>query len=745
MEINNFSPSSQANKGSSLDSRVVAEERSVLSEVISAFFEHRKLVASVMLCALLCGLLWSFLTKPVYRATGLLQIEETSAGGAASLKEFGALLDIGGGTTVAAEQELISSRMVLGRVIEKQGLNLEIKPEGFLRLSDIYASFRNDGLAKDGSEASLDTTGSLKVDALSVPQALLNQQLTLAYLGDSKYELADENGRHLLSGLVGKRSEGNGVSIFVSNVVAEDGAKFLVKRLALDTAIVSFLKNFSVKERGKKSGVLEISLLGTDPRRIERVLDDVLNTYVRQNVEKRSAEAEKTLAFLDSQIPIVRRQVEAAEDAYNGYRQERGSLDLSIETQSVLSSVVDVENQLVLMKQERDELRQYFTSEHPRIQAVNLKIEELNARKSSFDKAVARLPDTQQKILRLARDVEVSSSSYSALLNTAQQLKVSKAGTVGDVRVIDNALTNSEPVSYSYWINLAISSVVGVLASIAVILTLRTMRVVVEDPEDIEKYLGLPVLAVIPHSRAEQKLIASKRGGGASLLAVDRPEDDAMEGIRSLRTTIHFELFDSGRNSVLITGPSPGLGKSFLSKNLGVVLAQAGKKVVVVDADLRRGHINKEFNIDRRGGVSEYLSGLESLESVLRETFVPGLFVITTGVIPPNPSDLLLSPRFEEMIKALEATFDLVVVDTPPVLVASDAVVIARHVGATFMVARAGKHPLDELRQSIARFKQVGVTVKGFIFNDFDVDRQRYRYGYKGYVYKYSYGKTTDL
>ncbi|HQC79823.1 MAG TPA: CpsD/CapB family tyrosine-protein kinase, partial [Accumulibacter sp.] len=175
--------------------------------------------------------------------------------------------------------------------------------------------------------------------------------------------------------------------------------------------------------------------------------------------------------------------------------------------------------------------------------------------------------------------------------------------------------------------------------------------------------------------------------------------------------------------------------------NLGAVLAQLGKRIAVVDGDLRRGHIHKEFGLPREVGVSEFIAGQSTLDEVVKATRVPNLFVVTTGHIPPNPSELLMHPRFEQLLLELGQRFDTLIVDAPPILAVSDAAIIGRHVGATLVVARAGKQPIQELEQAVKRLNQAGVQVKGFIFNDLNTDRQRYRYGYKGYVYRYSYKK----
>ncbi|MEF8709311.1 MAG: polysaccharide biosynthesis tyrosine autokinase [Candidatus Accumulibacter propinquus] len=715
------------------------DEGLALGEIIAVLMDYRWLIAAICLMALLLGLVWVFASKPVYRADGLLQVEEKSSG-MGSLKALQPLL--GDDTTVSAELEILSSRMVLGRVVNKLKLDLVAVPRTLPVIGGAIAR-RYQGDEPNSPWLGLSSFAwggeRIQVDSFDVPADALDDRHTLIATAGGGFELFDADEQLVLKGTVGKRAGERGYSIFVADLQARPGTQFRLIKRSAEATIDDLRRNYSVKERGKKSGVLELSLLGQDPQQIGVILDDILNTYVRQNVERRSAEAEKTLKFLETQLPALKTQVDSAEAAYNNYRQSRGSLDLNLETQGILKSLVEVENAAVLLKQERDELRQNFTPEHPRIQAMDNKLQRLNERRRQFEADVSRLPDTQQTVLRLARDVEVSTKLYTELLNTAQQLRVSKAGTVGDVRVIDMAAVARKPVGAGAVSILAIALLLGLLFSLVVIWLLRSLRVVVEDPEIIEAQLGLPVYATVPHSKAELELHRKAQSGVGELLAVVYPQEDAVESLRGLRTTLHFALLDAQHNSLLITGPSPGLGKSFISKNLGVVLAQVDKSVVLVDGDLRRGHLHKEFSIERAVGVSEYVAGQASLEDILKPTSVPKLWVVTTGQIPPNPSELLMHPRFEALLVELGARFDTVIVDAPPVLAVSDAAIIGRHVGATLMVARAGKHPIRELEQAVKRLNQAGVQVKGFVFNDLNVSRQSYRYGYKGYVYRYSY------
>ena len=718
------------------------EQGLAIGEIVAVVMEYRWLIAAITAFSILLGGAYLFVAKPVYKADGLLQVEEKSGGGmSAALKDLQPLL--GDSTTVSAEQEILTSRMVLGRVINRLKLDIEVQPKTFPIIgAAIVRRYK-------GAEPNSPPFGfvsyawggeTLQVDALDVPRSAEDQPLILTVGDNGSFELFDEDGNPALKGAVGTRATAGKFSIFVSNVVARPGTRFVLVRRSTESAVELMRKNFAVKERGKKSGILETSLTGPDQDKIGVVLDDILKTYVRQNVERRSAEAENTLKFLETQLPALKREMDAAETAYNSYRQSRGSLDLNLETQSVLQSLVEVDNQIVALKQERDELRQNFTAEHPRVQAVDQRLQRLKERRGQFDADVNKLPDTQQKVLQLARDVEVSTTLYTNLVNTAQQLKVSKAGTVGDVRILDQAAVSRQPVGMKAPAVLAVAALLGLIASLGVVWVIRSLRVVVEDPETIESQLGLPVYATIPHSPEEAAIVRRAKGNKAGeLLAIRNPEDDAIESLRGLRTTIHFALMDAPHNSLLITGSSPGLGKSFISKNLGAVLANAGQRIVIIDADLRKGHINKEFGLRRETGVSEYVAGSVKLEDIVKPTSVPNLWVVTTGQIPPNPSELLMHQRFEQLLELLGKQFDTLIVDAPPILAVSDAAIIGRMIGATLMVARAGCHPIAELEQSVRRLNHAGVHVKGFVFNDLNTDRQRYRYGYKGYVYRYSY------
>ncbi|GAB1425264.1 polysaccharide biosynthesis tyrosine autokinase [Thauera terpenica] len=716
-----------------------------LGEIIATLLEYKWLILAVTTLAVAIGVFVALVSTPIYRADALLQVEDKSAasGSLAALADVQSVL--GDNTSVAAELEILRSRMILGRVVERLNLSVVAQPDYAPIIGSAYARrFGNgDEIAAPLLGLSSYAWGGerITVQSLEVPAELVGLPLTLIAAEDNRFTLLGEEGEVIAQGRVGEPVETDRVSLFVAELIARPGTRFNLMRRNDTSAIAELLESMEVRERAPKSSVIEVAFTGTDRVQVVAVLNEVLNAYVRQNVEYRSAEAESTLKFLELQLPELKRQLDTAEAAYNNYRQTRGSIDLTMETQSMLSSVVKVDQDIVILQQKRDELRQRYTAEHPQVQAVDSQISRLRALRGTLDKNVSRLPDTQQTALRLHRDVEVSTALYTNLLNSAQQLRVARAGTVGDVRIIDDAVTAELPIAPRKALIVLLAGVLGGVVSLGLVWAIRALRVVVEDPDAIERQLSLPVYATVPESKAEAELDRRvKRGkGSGELLATSHPDDNAVESLRSLRTTLHFALLGADRGSVLITGPAPDVGKSFISKNLGAVLAQSGKRVIVVDADMRKGHIHKEFGLPRTGGVSDFVTGKATLESIVRQTTVPGLAIVTTGQIPPNPSELLMHERFAAMLHSLEQQCDVLIVDAPPVLAVSDAAIIGRLTGATLMVVRAGRHPMGELEQAVKRLAQGGVDVKGFVFNGLDLTRQRHRFGQHGYHYQYQY------
>jgi tyrosine-protein kinase Etk/Wzc len=329
-------------------------------------------------------------------------------------------------------------------------------------------------------------------------------------------------------------------------------------------------------------------------------------------------------------------------------------------------------------------------------------------------------------------------------------LRLVKEGKVGNVRVVDAPVVPERSIKPQRAQILAISGVLGLLLGMGLAFLRNSLRPGIKEPADIESATGLHVFATVPHSVEQDKLSKLIKGQvqGTHLLAVTHPDDPGVESLRSLRTALQFGMLDARNNIVLFTGPTPGIGKSFTSANFAAVLGAGGKRVLLIDADMRKGHLHQFFGLKRGHGLSELITGTRELASVVHSSVAPNLDLITTGTMPPNPGELLMSPVTVQLLEGLSAQYDLVLIDTPPVLAVSDTQVLASHAGTVFLVARAEVTALGELQESTKRLAQTGVPVKGVVFNDLDTSRQRYGgYGYKYSRYRYTnyqYGKTAD-
>ncbi len=725
-----------------------------LRQILGTLLDSKWLIGTVLVSSILLGLAKALLSSPIYMADAMLQIEESSQP-LGALEPMETLLG-GGKAPVEAEIEIVKSRKVLGEVVKNLNLEITAEPRFFPVFGKSIA--RNFQL-RNINKISAPLFGYLenawggeliKIETFNVPFGFIGKELTLISGKNGLFKLFDENQQFILEGRVGNQvtKKNNGeegeFQLFISLLKARPGTAFNLSRKSHLDAIDDIFENLSVAEKGKLTGILDLKMESESPFFAMKILNEIANIYVQMNVEQKSSEAQNTLEFLDKQLPMIKNQLEAATTALNEYRLQKGSVDLNIETQGVLQGVVEKRTQITLLQQKRDELRRGFTSSHPTVVAIDKQINRLEDQMKSDNKKITELPETQQVILRLSRDVQVNSELYTTLLNHLQTIKVAKAGTVGDVRVIDHAVLPRLPVRPRKVLIVAISMILGLILGIVLALVRKAMSRGVEDPDIIEKHLNVPVYATVPHSNIQKKLSVRKGKNNAeefSVLAVEDIEDMAIESLRSLRTTLHFAFLEAKNNIIMITGPSPGIGKSFISTNLAFVLANTGKKILLIDGDLRKGYINKTLGLKRENGLSDLISNNISIEEAIRtiETTEGSIDFIPTGDFPPNPSELLLHERFDSLLEHLSDQYDQIIIDSPPILAVTDSCIIGRLASVTLMVVKAGVHPLRELEQSVKRLKQNDVNIKGIVFNDLSASASAYGYG--GYVYQYSYQK----
>ncbi|ASM30298.1 TPA: polysaccharide biosynthesis tyrosine autokinase [Serratia marcescens] len=707
-----------------------------MGRLVGELIDNRWLIVTVTSFLLSLGVLYSLFSTPIYRADAMLQVEQKQ--GNAILNSLSQILPDSQPQS-APEIALLQSRMILGKAVDE--LNLQASVE-----QDYFPVFGKGWSRLNGEKA-----GKLDISRLYLPaneNAKDVPEIILTVLDNKRYKV--ENAAISLEGHVGELLDNNGVSLMVNAIDAAPGTKFTVKYKSKLEVINELLKVYSVADQGKDTGMLSLTLTGEDPVKIREILDSIANIYMAQNIARQAAQDAKSLDFLQEQMPKVRSDLDIAESKLNQYRQQKDSVDLNLEAQSVLNQIVNVDNQLNELTIREAEVSQLYTQSHPTYKALLEKRSTLEQEKKKLNKRVSAMPETQQEVLRLSRDVESGRAVYMQLLNRQQELSIAKSSAIGYVRIIDSAITAPKPVKPQKALIILISLVLGGVFSVGLILANMFLRRGIESPEQLEE-LGINVYASVPvsewlikeslDSKKKIKSISTVKNNrkDAVFLAVENPADLAVEAIRGLRTSLHFAMMEANNKILMISGASPNAGKTFVSSNLAAVIANTGKKVLFIDADMRKGYIHKNFGFENTDGLSGVLSGKIPVEQAIKNVASANFDFISRGQVPPNPAELLMHERLAALLTWADKNYDLIVIDTPPILAVTDAAIIGGYAGTTLLVARFEQNTAKEIEVSIKRFEQSGVVVKGCILNGMVKKASSYYgYGYNHYGYSYS-------
>jgi len=534
----------------------------------------------------------------------------------------------------------------------------------------------------------------------------------------------------------------------IEQLAARPGAEFSLRYVPKLAAIEQVQKALLVAEIGKQSGLISVTMSGPDAKSTYDTLSAIGREYIHQNVTRKLEEAENSLAFLEKQLPDIKQRLDQSESEFYRFRHQSGTVDLAEESKLSLQQLAAVKARRLELRQKRDELLVSFTAAHPLVEALDQQLGQLDREIGRANEQIRKLPILEQELLRLTREVKVNTELYSALLNSAQQLRLVKAGKVSNVRLIDLPMLPEEPARPHRGTIMAIAAAAGLCLGLAVVVLQRLLVKGIQSARAIEQLLGARVVyANIPHSTAQERYRqhAAKAGRGAlPLLAALAPGDPAVESLRCFRTTLQVSMPHQRNNVVQICGATAQLGKSFICANFAAVLASSGKRVLLIDADLRKGRVSQFFSIPRACGLSELIAGTLDFDRAIRTAVLPNLDIITTGVLPPNPAELLTSESFVQVLEKLSPLYDLVVIDTAPVLVAADTASVAPLASTLLLVARAEKTQLGELNETVRRLAHAGRSVNGVILNAIDLTRRHagsggYKYGaYKQLQYTYN-------
>lgn len=704
-----------------------------LLQLLAELFDHWITIAMVTLLLTVCAGLYAFSATPVYQADALVQIEAKQDNSLLkSLSQFGSDLS----PDVAPEMLLLKSRMILGKTVDQLGLTYQVKQHVMPVVGPLWMRLR-------GSTPGRMTIGELHAPLLEGKP----QEWVLTVQEQGRYHLEGE--RLEADGIVGKTLLKEGVSLLVTSLNAAPGTRFSLKAITRLEAINALQKRFTVAESAKQSGMIALTIAGEDPDKMAVVLNTIADNFLSQNIARQEAQDSRSLTFLQHQLPKISRELDEAEARLNAYREQRDSVDLSLEAKSVLDQVVNVENQLNELTFREAEISQLFKKEHPTYRALREKRQTLEKERARLNSRVSTMPSTQQEILRLSRDVESGRTIYLQLLTRQQELNISRSSAIGNVRIIDAAVTQPDPIKPRKALIIALGALLGLMLSSGCVLARSAFKRGMTSSEQLEVE-GMPVLATLPRSEwlwkkthlRRRNLFASRwthRTLDVPFLPIERPADMFIEAMRGLRTSLHFTMMDASNRIIVFSGPTQDCGKTLVSTSLAALAAQAGQRVLFVDADMRKGYVHNVFELSNHCGLSSVLEGCLAWQNAIQHFEKGGFDVLTCGPQPSHPAELLMGEGFQAVMAEINERYDLVIVDTPPVLAVTDALLIARAAATTLLVARFGKTSVKEIENCLKRLQQMGVQVKGAILNDIVKSASLYyNSGYSHYDYGYT-------
>ena len=716
-----------------------------MSRYFATLFDQRWLIVRITLLMTLLGSLYALFARPIFEASMLIHVEEASSRESNNiLGEMANLFDVK--TATPSEMELLRSRLVITRAIDDLHLLIDVHPRYFPIVGKWWLQHtRETPLRHLFGDATKDTPDpGIAVTSFDVPMAFEDTAFDLTILPQSTYRLVqranniDAVGR--FGAMLAIDTPAGTVSITLGRVSAKPGTRFSLRRRPRLVMVEEIQKAMTISEQGKQSGVININLRGNDRQAVHDLLFKIGQEYIAQNLARKLEESQKSLAFLDKQLPDLKQQLENAEARYSQFRNRNGTVNLNEEEKIALQQVAAAKTRRQALLQRRTELLPHFTPNHPVVAAVDTQIREINAEITEATGHIRSLPLLEQEVQRLSRDVKVNSDLYTALSNTAQQLRMITIGKVGNVRLVDVPMMPEEPIAPNRIRIICLSALAGLLGSILTVFMRKALVGALDDADQIEAVLQVPVFATIPHSRT-QRTIAQRvpnQPGRMALLAYVASNDVAVESMRTFRTALQFSMKNARNNIVQISGPMPNVGKTFVSVDLAAVFAMTGKRVMLIDSDFRNGLLHEYFDLPQKGGLADYLKGSATLASIIHRNAINHLDFISTGTPPRNPAELLLSPKLGTLLNSLSNAYDLVLIDAAPTLAVSDSLIVGAHAGSIYLLARAGVTTSGELQESIKRMQQAGLTATGILLNDLKL-----RPG--GYGYPYHYGRGQQM
>jgi tyrosine-protein kinase Etk/Wzc len=721
-----------------------SDRDSNLRGTFNTLLQHLPSMAIAFLAALLLSILYLLLAPSVYRVDALVQLDDRKQTSILTTSAQGGALQLPS-APLQGEIDILRSRELLLKSVAAAGADIDIEVANRMPLigrayARWYVATQEGGVAPAPLGLSSFAWGGeqIRLPVFEVPVAQLDRTFTMVGTG-SRWELFDDNHQRVAQGRVGTLAsflvDGQAARVLVAQLIGAPGVQFKIERHSPSVVYEDLLKKkLQITESTRLSGVIRIAYETNDRERGVRLLDELTRNYVQYTIQRRTSEAEQSLRFVEEQLPSLKKQLDASEHALATFRSRTNTLNVDQETQSMLLRSQLLSRDLVENQLKGQELAKGYLPNHPEMQAIQRQRQIIENEMKRVQSSISALPANQRDFVQLQRDAQTNATLYTALLTSAQELRLARAGMTASARVVDSPAATERPVKPQPVIVLSIGAALGLLAGVALAFVRAQLHPTVQDGEDIELQTGLATLAYIPESNRQRQMMRwyMPRSEEPRLLARRAPAEPAVESLRTFRSTLTLPTAAGIPKTLLIAAPTAGLGKTFIAANLAALLAAANKRVLLIDADLRRPRLHRYFDVPHGAGLAEVLSGRAKSTDVTQREVLPRLDLLLAGRSQHNPADLLASLGLRRLLDSLESRYDCVVIDSAPVLAVSDALSFAQCGLRTFLVARSERTTMRELREAGRRIDAVGGRVHGVLFNGI----KRARFGglsYYGY------------
>jgi tyrosine-protein kinase Etk/Wzc len=719
----------------------IVQDGSALSvfDVLENVLIYRYLFLSILLSGLLLGCVYVLFATPMYSANALIQIEDKKSSALGSLSEVTRSLDVNG-SPILGEIDVARSRTVVTQAVQAAAAETTVTVKNIFPVVGRWLATvlpRNpDGLASAPLGMTRWAWGgeNLTVGSFDVPAVETGKRHLLVYDGDGKWTLQDRNGNEVLSGKVGEMAVSGDYRLLLKAVVARPGTEFVVVRHATQATVDRIIKKLNVAETKRESGVFEVQFNDDNPFYAARLINAIADAYLANNISRRAAESERSLSFLNTQIPTVRARLQKAEEALNAFRLRAGSIDVGGEIKELLDQSAVIEKARLETNLQYQDMRSKWQLGQPQMDAVLGKLKSLDAASHQLSERIAQLPGLQQEYLRLSRDVDVENHLYVGLMNNAQQLQIATASNGGNAQIVDHAEVAEKPGRPNVMLALALGGVAGALFGFIAVQLKGLGSGRIRDPKRLEAVVGIDTLGVLPVSPTQR--IAAAKAEHTFMISAEETETPIIEAMESLALAVQCSLAEKGSGKVvLITSAVPNQGKSLISANLAYLLAEKGLKTLLLDADMRKSKVHRYVSGDTTHGLSGVLDGtFDSAADVISKP-TDNFHALPAGKKTKKAAKLLSPDNFGPVIGELREEYDVVIVDSPPVLPVTDAAAMSRFADMTLFVTRQGEVSYAEVSESMSRLAKVGTTVDGLVFNGFAPSPLRY--GYYSNAYRY--------